>query len=220
MAVLLFVLTPIRISSAEDVKDPNPRGAGGPGFAIESTGGPDGFGYILLDNAEPMDPAYNYYNISATGINADISEDDEYSDPIPIGFTFNFYGTNYTMVQMTANGLLDFSLSDNDDYNNECPLPNTGAPDSSISVLHDDLDLGNGNGVAYYQTFPLCPVQSGGSGPCTIFQWENAEYYPSSLRSTSRHSCMPTATLLNSSSRVILRWDQHLLPAFRMRTAQ
>lgn len=182
LIVLLFVLSPIGIPDAKGVKDPNPPENTGPGFSTEAVGGPDAFGYIFLDNAELMGPVYNYYDISATGTNADLSADDEASDPIPIGFTFNFYGQNYSQVQMTTNGLLDFTLSGNDGYDNECPLPDASIyiPDSTIFVLHVDLDLGNDNGAVYYQTFAQCPVQSGGSGACTIFQWENAEYYPSS----------------------------------------
>lgn len=42
---------------------------------------------------------------------AGITEDDVYSTPVPIGFTFNFYGTPYTQLLIGANGNLCFDLS-------------------------------------------------------------------------------------------------------------
>jgi len=43
--------------------------------------------------------------------NSGISVDDIYSGVLPIGFTFNFYGTNYTNVVIGPNGTLCFNLA-------------------------------------------------------------------------------------------------------------
>ena len=50
---------------------------------------------------------------TASGITAD----DGYSGVIPIGFTFNFYGTNYTNLLIGSNGVLDFNTSLAGGYN-------------------------------------------------------------------------------------------------------
>lgn len=52
-----------------------------------------------------------------TLIDAGIDADDVYSDPVPIGFTFNFYGTPYTSLVIGANGNISFSTALAGTYN-------------------------------------------------------------------------------------------------------
>lgn len=49
--------------------------------------------------------------------------DDSYSGLIPIGFTFNFYGANYTQCVIGSNGLVSFNASN---ANGGCPWSLTG----------------------------------------------------------------------------------------------
>ncbi len=57
---------------------------------------------------------------TGTGITAD----DGYSGVFPIGFTFNFYGTNYTQLVIGSNGVINFNLALAGGY---CPWPITAA---------------------------------------------------------------------------------------------
>src|SRR5271163_4464115 len=49
--------------------------------------------------------------IGDTPTDAGITEDDIYTSLIPIGFTFNFYGTDYTQIVIGANGNLSFDAA-------------------------------------------------------------------------------------------------------------
>lgn len=51
---------------------------------------------------------------------AGITSDDGYSGLIPIGFTFNFYGTNYTQCVIGSNGMISFNPALAGAY---CPWP-------------------------------------------------------------------------------------------------
>jgi hypothetical protein len=37
--------------------------------------------------------------------------DDSYSSPIPIGFTFNYFGVDYTQALISTNGYISFDLN-------------------------------------------------------------------------------------------------------------
>ena len=74
------------------------------------TGGPDLMGYRWIDSDEPDGPEYNWIEISGTGtsvvtygVNAFVG-DDNFSEPIPIGFDFPFYGINRSYFHADING--------------------------------------------------------------------------------------------------------------------
>jgi gliding motility-associated-like protein len=62
--------------------------------------------------------------IGTTPTGSGISADDGYSGVFPLGFTFNFYGTNYTQCVIGSNGLISFDLTLAGAY---CPWPITAA---------------------------------------------------------------------------------------------
>jgi cysteine-rich repeat protein len=172
------------VQAEDEVKDPNPPEDTGPGVSIDAVGGPDGFGYSSIDSNEPGGPVYDFIDISGSGTDAGISCDDCGSVPVNISFPFNFYGTVNTQVVMSSNGYMAFGdpAETGQDLSNDCPVPAIpssplGTPGARLYVLHDDLVV---LGAGYYQTFANCPNTSGGSGACTIYQWENAEHYPAS----------------------------------------
>lgn len=86
------------------------------------------------------------------GISCGISGDDDSAGSFPIGFTFPFYGTNYTRFYADSNGWI--SMADNGtDYSNSS-LPDTSAPRPIIAAFWDDLYVGTG---VYYKTLGTAP---------------------------------------------------------------
>jgi hypothetical protein len=64
---------------------------------------------------------------------------------IPVGFTFNFYGVDYTNVAVQSNGALTFENSSLTQVNS-CTL-RTAAPNKVIAVWWDDLNPTRGGTV-------------------------------------------------------------------------
>jgi len=54
--------------------------------------------------------------VGDTPTESGITVDDQYSVVHPIGFTYNYYGINYTQLVIGANGTLDFNTSDAGSY--------------------------------------------------------------------------------------------------------
>ena len=118
--------------------------------AYATTIGPDAYGYIATDQTQ-----YNFVDIRATGTNAFPSYDDDGSEgPINIGFSFNFYGTNYSSLYLSTNGMMSFG-SGNDTYLNQ-NITSSDPPDEPVILPYwDDLVADPGNpsgGGVYYET--------------------------------------------------------------------
>lgn len=118
-------------------------------------GGPDAFGYKFKDSAEPGGPAFNFEDISATGTPIFLG-DDQVSGAIPIGFAFNFYGTDFTSAFVSSNGFVTFTAT----FSNGCcsgqSLPNATAPNNLIAGYWEDLHPGSGGSVRF-QTLGTAP---------------------------------------------------------------
>jgi len=98
---------------------------------------------------------YTWIDISASGTNVSPAlTDDSFSGLIPIGFTFNFGGTNYTQLRIGSNGWIFFGATSTT-WNN---TPVATAPVNNVLLPYwDDL---NPNGVAgrvKYQTLGTAP---------------------------------------------------------------
>ena len=104
-----------------------------PAYALRS--GPDAGGYYMVDSNDMYGPAYAYQDISATGT-AFLGADDSFIN-VPIGFTFNFYGTAYTTVDIVSNGYLNFDQNGNIEYRN---LETSTGVSKPIVLPFDPLD--------------------------------------------------------------------------------
>ncbi|HEY3174122.1 MAG TPA: S8 family serine peptidase [Candidatus Polarisedimenticolia bacterium] len=119
-----------------------------PRVGILGSGGPDMFGYSWNDSDEPGGPAFGWVDISTVGTPINFVAggycDDCNSSPIPIGFSFPFYGNSFASVRATTNGWLSFT-STATTFTNQ-PLPNNGStvPENLLAAFWDDLVLRNG----------------------------------------------------------------------------
>lgn len=113
-------------------------------------------------------------NVSATGITL---TDDQYSQIIPIGFTFNFYGNNYTQCLISTNGYITFDLTGAGGYSQwsiTSPIPSAVDPTNSIMGPWQDVNPGVG-GTILYASFGTAPNRR------FVVQWDNPMFSCTSL---------------------------------------
>ncbi|MCC3157837.1 fibronectin type III domain-containing protein [Hymenobacter sp. 15J16-1T3B] len=107
---------------------------------------------------------------------AAIQTDDEASAAIPLGFTFQFDGVNYTQVVASSNGWVSFNSSTTDDYRfNELNVGPVGIR-PLVAPLWDDLD--GEVGTASYVTTGTSPNR------VFTFEWLNWQWNYSATGST------------------------------------
>jgi subtilisin family serine protease len=119
---------------------------------IDRTGGPDAFGYRFADSDSPGGPTFNWFDISSIGTPITFgSFDDSNAGPIPIGFSFPFYGNNFTTIRACTNGFLSFT-STATSTGNPATLPTGGTtlPNNLIAPLWDDLHFRSVQRARYY----------------------------------------------------------------------
>jgi len=129
---------------------------------------------------------YNFVDISGTGTSLSFidpnpndtvpANDDGATAAISLPEAFPFYGQSYDQVVMSSNGYLSLDTNETgDDYDNDCPLPQTpnrGGNLGRIMPMHDNLIV---NGGAWYQHFAPCPrpAETGANLSCDVFQWDD-----------------------------------------------
>jgi hypothetical protein len=124
-------------------------------YQHQGTGGPDSYGYQFIDNSMPNGPEFNWIEISGTGTQVNPGEHYFMSGAIPIGFNFNFYGTDYSNIWINSHGELHLGMRDVWLGSNDCPLPDLSTPNAPLlAVFWDMLNIHYeiGQGV-YYQMF-------------------------------------------------------------------
>jgi hypothetical protein len=108
-------------------------------------------------------------DISTSGTLSTASGTDDGSQAgVPIGFSFPFYGNNFTSLEINNNGFLSFNTN-GDGFFTNAPIPTAGAPDNLIAPLWDDLYTVNQGSVRYASL----------TGPSRfVVQWTNTQRYP------------------------------------------
>lgn len=108
------------------------------------------------------DPPYPF----TQGITAINVGDDTYAGNIPIGFTFNFYGNNYTTCKLASNGFLTFDQGETAPYNPSGSIPAPSLALNSIMAVYSDINPTTCGNVKYFTT---------GNAPCRKFvaNWNN-----------------------------------------------
>ncbi|MBK5284074.1 MAG: hypothetical protein JJE25_01615, partial [Bacteroidia bacterium] len=84
------------------------------------------------------------------GTNPGPAGDDVVSAPIPIGFTFNFYGTDYTNLVISTNGFISFDAAPGSGCCAGQAIPNTLAPNNVIATCWTDLNTGTSGNIDYF----------------------------------------------------------------------
>jgi hypothetical protein len=170
LLVLFVVGTMVSVPAIAD--DPKGHGPSGTGDMPRDMGGPDPFGYEYIDSAEPSGPAFSWIDISATGTNLNLGDDDE-TGLMDIGFTFNFYGIDHTQINVNSNGMLYFTDDAlTSDYSNDCINANAGFdPDVPlIAVFWDDLNPSSAGDV-YMETIGTAPERQ------LVIMWDQVNPY-------------------------------------------
>ncbi len=118
------------------------------GTSRATTIGPDAFGYSATNVV-----AFSFHDISATGTRVLNGNDDSFVSAA-IGFTFNFYGTSYTTLNISSNGLISFGAGNTTFTNSDFSGGIGGTNDlPTIAPFWDDLEfLSAGTDAVYYQT--------------------------------------------------------------------
>ncbi|HEY3293972.1 MAG TPA: hypothetical protein VGL38_00885 [bacterium] len=148
--------------------------------SLDAVGGPDGYNYYFVDSQAPDTAAYSWVEIKTTGTRITaLNGQDDLAAAFTIGFSFPFYGSNYTTGSICSNGNIQFGGSLNRYWSNSA-LPYAGDATyglvgPAIFPLWDDLMIGSGAiGGVYVQNFnnQYCVVEwdsvtnfSGGGAP-------------------------------------------------------
>ncbi len=106
---------------------------------------------------EDIDYALPYpFNQGAVAINT--GDDDAYATNVPIGFTFNFYGNDYTQCRISPNGWISFDLGENAPYNPPGNIPGGNMPLNSVMAVYSDLNPSYCGNVRY-ETYGIAPCR-------------------------------------------------------------
>jgi hypothetical protein len=98
----------VPLESKELLKGEEPETTGPP--VTLGSGGPDMFGYRWKDSDEAGGPTFDWFDISGIGTPvAGLDSDDKNFGPVPIGFSFPFYGDNFDTVNVCTNGWVSFT---------------------------------------------------------------------------------------------------------------
>jgi len=101
--------------------------------------------------------------VGETPINIGMTADDIYSNVLPIGFTFNFYGTPVTQLVAGANGNISFNIAlanAFDPYSISAPLLGNASVLDGICGPWCDIDMfytGGTIGTMNYSTIGTAP---------------------------------------------------------------
>ncbi len=116
----------------------------------DGSGGPDLFGYKWIDSDEPGGPVFNWIDISGTGTPVTGLGDDDFIGPFPIGFTFSYYGQEYSEFYICSNGFLGFgpNTSGYSSLSNS-QIPNTFEPNNILPWMWYDLNPSAGGSIFY-----------------------------------------------------------------------
>jgi len=134
---------------------------------INDQGGPDLYGYGWIDSDESGGPSYSWVDITSVGTLIEGLGDDTNTGPFAIGFTFNFYGTDFNSFRFSTNGFISFT-STVSSYSNGI-IPTGAEPFNLIAPFWDDLNFSTSGSAYYYSN----------NTDSLIISWVNVPHYSS-----------------------------------------
>jgi len=107
--------------------------------------------------------------------------DDDVQGPFPIGFTFQFYGNNYTDFYVGSNGWIGFSSGQPTSYfaTTIPDLTSTSIPRNCMMLSWEDFNPTSG-GQVLYQTIGIAPNR------LFVLTFDNIQHYASTTTMTSQ----------------------------------
>jgi|GEM_PF-6480861 len=163
------------------------------------TGGPDAFGYTWANSNAAGGPAYAWleHNNPTT---LDSMADDWVSGQIPLGFTFPFYGQEYTYIYICSNGIIGFN-SDNITSWQNAAIPTADTPNNFIGWFWDDMNPSYSWADAHidYET-----ITWNGQPAFLISVFDMPEYNDSGAYPAN---CMQGQCLLAQNGAILVQYD-------------
>lgn len=114
---------------------------------------------------------FSWDDVSATGTTLSLG-DDEVSGPIPVGFTFKYFGVSYSSVFVSSNGFLTVLPGQDSGCCTGLPTPQAGDPDGVIAGWWEDLYPPAGGSITY-ETLGVAPNR------VFVVQFDGIHHYPS-----------------------------------------
>lgn len=143
---------------------------------VSETGLINGYALDQTGAFAPMD-------IAATGNNVGLG-DDSVSGALPIGFTFSFFGNDFTNFFISSNGFITFVNSGGSGCCSGQSLPNSSTQNNLIAFAWEDLDPGNGGqpgeNVVRYETLGAAPNR------VLVMEFFNVDHFPNNNNVTSQ----------------------------------
>lgn len=182
-----------------------------------NSGGPDAFGYRYLDSTVPGGPVFDWVDITATGISTVMygvptwGGDDNFSEPIPLGFSFPFYGNSYDTAHVDINGEILLAPNtwfteypdigwnnDGNMFNYMHPIPGYTQMPALIAAYWDDLYVEQGTGDIYFQNFGMAPNRY------TVIQWHHVRF----LAGSGATELLDFETILRENGEIVMQYNK------------
>lgn len=181
-----------------------------------STGGPDAFGFRFIDSNAEGGPVFNWIDISSTGTSTIMygvnqwNGDDNFSESIPLGFDFPYYGSSYNTANVDVNGEILLATNtwytpfpgqgwggDGNMFNYMYPIPGYTQMPGLISVYWDDLHADQDTGDVYFQSFGETPDRY------TVIQWHNIRFHAG----TNATALLDFEVILHENGEIVMQYN-------------
>ncbi|MBW6516457.1 MAG: immune inhibitor A [Candidatus Cloacimonetes bacterium] len=145
--------------------------------------GPCEYGYYIYgmeDTNYEFAPVYDWIEIAPqlggngvnTGLQSDYNNVQDFT-AVNLPFTFKFYGVDYDVVTISANGWISFGYTQQGTYRNWL-LPGPMGPNPIVAAFWDNLSLAQGGVYTYHDQ----------DNDAFIIQWQNAQNFVGSAQET------------------------------------